>query len=511
MLTTSNPACPPLDRPVGTDDGTAARPGPRARGWAVLAALAIVYAAIFVAYYPPTLGIEDEVGYLNQALVWSHGAVSAGGAGFHDLMGFVTIGGREVAVRQPGRSLAMLPFLLAGRPSSVFLSGLLLHLATVAAGGAVLARLGRSPVWAVLLLCHPTLALYSRTLMADEGAGLGIVLAALAVATTARPLMGAWAAAATVLGALMRYHVGLSLPFVAAAFRFPPARPRPLREVALCLVTGGLGGALIVAYNLWLYHHPTDPSPAARGLWSTGYIVTQAPFYASALMLIWPGMLLAPVLDRSVIRWMVRGVCGLYLLMFLSYYWHDQGAGWVETAVLGQRLIQVALPLWVVSYAGVVDDLVMVPLRRRLGAATARTMTALVCAGLLVATTMLFARHQAHLRTLVAVRDAVAAAVPDGACLAANGTVQKLFGVATGRPSYRWVYLPDTAAGRHLPADLGTSPWYVAVLAKVPDDPTLADARATAARFGMVPIATSIPGLVVYISRPALPAPGPPP
>jgi hypothetical protein len=197
--------------------------------------------------------------------------------------------------------------------------------------------------------------------------------------------------------------------------------------------------------------------------------------------------------------------------MFLSYYWHDQGAGWVETAVLGQRLIQVALPLWVVSYAGVVDDLVMVPLRRRLGAVTARTLTALACTGLLVATIMLFARHQAHLGSLVAVRDAVAAAVPDGAHLAANGTVQKLFGVATGRPSYRWVYLPDAAAGRRLPADLGTSPWYVAVLARTPEDPTLADARAAAARFGMVPIATSIPDLVVYVSRPALPAPGPPP
>jgi len=43
----------------------------------------------------------------------------------------------------------------------------------------LLARLGRSPLWAVLLLLHPTLAVYSRTLLADGAAGTGLLLAAL--------------------------------------------------------------------------------------------------------------------------------------------------------------------------------------------------------------------------------------------------------------------------------------------------------------------------------------------
>jgi hypothetical protein len=482
---------------------TSAGANPRRRGWAVLGGLSIVYAALFVAFYPPSLGIEDEVGYFNQALVWSRGSLTAGGAGFHNLMGFLEIGGREVAVRQPGRSLAILPFLLAAGPRAAFLSGLLVHLATVAAGGALLVRLGRSPAWAVLLLCHPTLAIYSRTLMADEGAGLGLLLAALAVATTTRPFMGAWAGAAVVLGALMRYHAGLALPFVAASFLVLPARPRPLREAGLCLLTGGLGGGLIVAYNLFLYHHPTDPSPTARGVWSSQFIVPQAVFYATALTTFWPGMLLAPILDRSVVRWTVRGVCGFFLAMFLFYYWHDAGSGWIETAVLGLRLILVALPLWIVSYAGVVDDLVVAPLRRRLGPAPIRRLSALACVGLLAATGAMCARHQAHLRNLETVRAAVAAAVPDSARVAANSTVMKLFGVPTRPPSYRWLYLPDVAADRCLPADLGASPWYVAVAIKSPDNPATAEAHAAAARFGLTPLATDVPGLTLYASRPA--------
>ncbi|HEY2156835.1 MAG TPA: hypothetical protein VGH33_14485, partial [Isosphaeraceae bacterium] len=55
------------------------------RGWAILGALMVAYAALFAAFYPPIPGIEDEIGYLNQAWVWSRGSTSAEGAGYADL------------------------------------------------------------------------------------------------------------------------------------------------------------------------------------------------------------------------------------------------------------------------------------------------------------------------------------------------------------------------------------------------------------------------------------------
>jgi hypothetical protein len=76
------------------------------REWAALAALMLAYAALFVAYYPPLPGIEDEIGFVNQALVWSRGAISAEGAGLSDLADFVPVAGRHVAARHPGRSHA---------------------------------------------------------------------------------------------------------------------------------------------------------------------------------------------------------------------------------------------------------------------------------------------------------------------------------------------------------------------------------------------------------------------
>src|SRR5262249_40113198 len=137
------------------------------------------YAGLFAAYYPPLPAVADEAGFINQALVWSRGAVSAEGAGLSDLADFGEYRGRHLATRHPGRSLVALPLLAAGGVRAASAAGLVLHLAMTAIGAALLARLGRSPLWAVLLLFHPTLALYSRTVMADAAAGTGLLLAGL--------------------------------------------------------------------------------------------------------------------------------------------------------------------------------------------------------------------------------------------------------------------------------------------------------------------------------------------
>src|SRR5437773_2609786 len=90
--------------------------------------MATVYLVLFCHYYPCTHSIEDEVGFINQAIVWSRGAISAEGAGFDHLDDFIESGGRHVGWRNPGRSLLILPFLTLGGLSAIFLSGAVIHL-----------------------------------------------------------------------------------------------------------------------------------------------------------------------------------------------------------------------------------------------------------------------------------------------------------------------------------------------------------------------------------------------
>ena len=211
----------------------------KAEAWTAIGALMLSFAVLFAAYYPPIAGIEDEIGFVNQALVWSRGAVSSEGAGYpHGLEDFIEVNGRHVPARHPGRSLLALPFLVLGGTRAAFVSGLALHLLATFAGAALLARLGRSPLWAVLILFHPTLAIYSRTVMADGAAGTGLLLAALGVVSGAP--VGAGLAVG--LAAAMRYHSALALPLVAGSFVFPRGHERETLARRDALHAGGRGG-----------------------------------------------------------------------------------------------------------------------------------------------------------------------------------------------------------------------------------------------------------------------------
>ena len=58
-------------------DGT----NPIRRGWAGLIALMAGYLLIFGIFYPPLSAIEDEVGFVNQAMAWSRGSLTSEGRG----------------------------------------------------------------------------------------------------------------------------------------------------------------------------------------------------------------------------------------------------------------------------------------------------------------------------------------------------------------------------------------------------------------------------------------------
>ena len=401
--------------------------------WAALASLMLGFSLLFAAFYPPISGVEDETGFLNQALVWSRGAVSAEGAGYATgLTDFILVNGRHVPSRHPGRSLLALPFLMAGGARATYVSGLLIHLATTLIAASLFARLGRSPLWAVLVLLHPTLALYSRTIMADGAAGAGLLLASLAV-VSGRPIA---AGLAVGLAASMRYHSALALPLVAASFFLQSQRR--WRDASLCLLAGALVGCGLVAYNLAVYGSPNEPFTARRGYFSAAFIVPNAAFYASALMAVWPGMLLAPMLDRSPLRWLTRGVIVLFLGPLLFYYFHDVAEGRVQTWIVGQRLIQVALPLWVVSYSGVLDDRVVRPIHQRMPPRLFRSLIAIGCLGLLAGTGLIFARHQHYLQGLRQARDGLVARMPAGSLVVYQGALVKLIGTPADVPYYRF-------------------------------------------------------------------------
>jgi hypothetical protein len=268
-------------------------------------------------------------------------------------------------------------------------------------------------------------------------------------------------------------------------------------------VAGCAFGALLAAYNLFLYRNPVETDPRSHGSFSLQYFPAQAQFFASALMVIWPAMLLAPVLDRTPLRWLVRSVCAFFFAFLSAYYFHDQTNQWLETLVVGQRLFQVVLPLWIVSCACVIADRLATPLRRGLGDRAWEILVTIGCALLLAGTGFMFRRHEEHLNRLRSIRDTTAAAIPAGSKVIWDGPFPKLFGIPSNLPSYRWRPLLFQGAVMdqtwHFEEESGS--WYLAVAPKVPGDAMPAAARMLIEEHAMAPV-VSRPDLSIYVAHP---------
>lgn len=471
------------------------------RHWLALVGLLLGYLIIFAMYYPPSQGIEDEVGYINQALVWSKGAVSAEGAGYGSLYGFVELGGWHIPWRNPGRSLLILPLLMVFGVKSIFVSGALIHAALTVAAAATLVTLNVSPLYASLVLFHPTLAIYSRTIMGDSPAALFLLLALLGYCAARRP--GLWCGLAVGLAAVMRYQTGLVLPFLALALWWHPKLSEPRREALNCLLAGGLCGLSLVAYNFRMFGNASGAvnGGANQGYFDFTFAATNGAFYLTAMLLIWPGMLLALWFDQSFARWAIAAIALPILCLLLPYYWFDQGASWAQTLIVGQRLLQPALPVWIVAYAWCLDQRVWPRFRMQFPASAPRYLAAAFCLVCLVAQAIIFRKHDQHLAHLVAVRNWMGARIPGGALVIGNSTLRRTFGVpAPDIPLYRWKSYDYFGKPFDHTAQLAAErrDWFLATLAKTPVAEPPAVFATYIGQYKLVRLESPYPDLLLY-------------
>jgi|GEM_PF-2096284 len=405
-----------------------------------LAAGILAYCGLFAAFYPPIAGIEDEQGFVNQAIFWAHGGLSAEAAGLPTTLGdLVEVDGRHLPARHPGRSLVALPFYLLGGYDGIFASGALLHVVLTLLAAATFRRLGLSPWWALAVLFHPTLLIYSRTVMGDAPAGLGLLVAVWALSGSGRPTTRDLVAAGlgVSLAAAMRHHAVAALPVIAAAAGW---RCRSLRAAVCVCVAAAIGAIPLVVFNLTAYGSISDPFSAGRGTFGVQYLRDQLPFYSESLNLFWPLMFFAPFLARGPAKGVILGICGTFLALLGCYYFHDTTASRVQTDIIGLRLMQVALPAWLIGYgaalARISGDL---PGRfrndRRIAAGLAWAAVVLGT----VLTTGIFVQHQRRLIDLDQRRREILRQTPAGGFVMYEGVVSKLMGIhREDQPQYQF-------------------------------------------------------------------------
>lgn len=465
--------------PPGASTGRAGR---SRLAWASVVVIALSYGMVFWAYYPPIFAIHDEVAMVSNAVVWTHGTVSSDVAGYGALFDFKQIGEHWRCWRNPGRSVTVVPFYLAGGLGSVFWSGLAIHLGCIGAAVWLLVRLGIHPAWCAAVAFHPTLTLYSRTVMADGLAG-GLLCVAICFLLGRRPVRdGRLAGLMLGLMVVARYQTAILVPACFLAILLGGAqtwRDRWRRCVAAG-VSCGLIGALLIGYNLWVLD--SWLGERRQGYFAISMFSEHIGFYTGSLMLLWPGLLVAPLFLKRQYALLLGLPCYAGLVMLCIYYFRDRRESFVENLVLGLRLSSILLVVWSVAWSAAASRLYGWWTRRWSSLWPHVALFGGVLVVLVGGTVVMFAAHQKHLRELQEVRRIVLEQVPEKATVLTNLHVWKLFGVAGDNPGDRAFVLSDWLGQPQdvLPVLEGVDECWLALHLRAPGEPL----AAALARYG---------------------------
>lgn len=407
----------------GTVPSTPLRPVGR-RHWLFPAGL-MVFAALWLVFFPRTFAIVDEDAYLTQALLLRQGRLTYEDSGIPAPHMTVEQAGRLASKYPPGNSLLIVPFTLLGWRGA-FLLGLVLALLGAWLFRKVLAVIepGADPAWALLYLFYPTVVLYSRTLMSDLAAATA-VLAGLLMLLNRRFLA---AGLLVGLACLTRY----SNAVLAAVFAglIVMRGERRVRSLLLFLLGLAPFGVAALAYNWWCYGGPLNFPMYWTGRLHPVYFWRNLGFYLPNLLLCYPLMLLAPWFVRHGYRWHVVLPAYAVLLLYSFFSALHPVPSIVERVVVWMRYLLLGLPFFVLGYAVVLDRLA----RELRGMAWIRYP---VVALLVVGAAGINWRHSRLLSTQAEYQDLLYAAVPPGALLVCDRESSELVTYARGARDWR--------------------------------------------------------------------------
>jgi hypothetical protein len=433
-------------------NGNQAQPGDLFNRRLLSLAAPALSAVMALAFYPQATSIKDEALYLADAYILRRGTIYADVAHVSMLYG-VQHAGHVAPIYPPGLSLLILPLTLIDWRLA-FAANIALLLVGAVLFGRLLVAVGLRRDWLILYLFFPPLVLFSRTLMTEVPSATLMVGALLLYArATRRGVL----LAGSLLGIMVifRYaNIAAAVLFLAVAVwrdlaALRAAKPFAERRAALSpfLLAGAIPWlATLLAYNLAAYGTISTPGYATGAFFDLRYFLPHLAFYVVDLALLYPAMLLAPLVYRGPLRAEIVVVSVGMLLTMSSYYYLDIGQGIAQDLLVGARLLLPISPLLLLAYAQMLDRLLRRLPRRVLAPASALLVLVLAIGALTISVT-----HQQRLLQAATVRDLIYQNTTPADRLAVTPEAAKFLTPAWGE--------------RHfvgLPADpiTGTSQWF---------------------------------------------------
>jgi hypothetical protein len=318
-----------------------------------------LWIAVIALTWPRAVSFGDEVGYVGRAklLLEGHWHYVPGSLGV-----WIPTRSGYVGKFPLLPSLLLAPF-VAFTPRAAFALSIAAAVLLAATARAALKSWGRSPLWALVVLAHPTIVILARTAMADVPQ---VAAAVAAWWACKRGRTGATIAWLALLVGLKATGNVLALAIVAgeAASSWAALRARDgaaIRRVAAGVAGGAVGLAVSLAQN-WI----ANGTFASSGYdtvferikpFALAYLPRQAPIHLTTVLLVPPALAAG-----AWTYWRRRDfgplvVVGGYLGLMCIYFFSDTGASRLETLVLSPRLILPVVAFLLIGWGAWLDGL----------------------------------------------------------------------------------------------------------------------------------------------------------
>ncbi len=322
----------------------------------LVTAAVLIYAGLFIFFYPPVYTIMDEASYFDFAYNLKQGKII-----YENPMQahFVMDMGKGYVNQYPiGLSLLLLPLTFISW-KALFLLNPILHILAFVFFYKLLKRYNINTNLSILYLFYPGFVLYSRTLVSDmASASIFIIGLYFYLRNSKRGLF----ISGFILGylCLIKYSNVIIAGVLFLILLYSSIKSKNLKF--FYLLYGLLPFAIFIMwYNLTYYGGIfTTPYQFIGTKFELKHIIKNLPVYIASLAIIYPLMVISPFIGKKYkpLRWVSAATFTIFLVFISSHYFH-QGIGAVQQPgikgiirylITSQRLTLPIIPLCILSY-----------------------------------------------------------------------------------------------------------------------------------------------------------------
>jgi len=301
--------------------------------------------AVIFLFYPEFYGIYDEDLYLTATYAMQKGSFFYEKSGVDaPFLGVEKGIGGTISQYPPGNSALLLPFTILHWKLG-FLKNIFLYIGSLFLFILILRKLNIDPIYSLIFLLHPTILLFSRTLMSDIPS-MFFLLLGIFFLLDKKSLAAGFSLGFLVL---LRYPNLVIIVGIIGVLLYE----REYKKTLLLLPGMFFFFLVLLAYILSTFGFILGPfSLSNAGLFSFKYFVHNFSYYFLSLNVLYPGMLLIAVFlvfkDKKISLFVIPAFLLIIFYSFFSYI--DTGSTALEKLVKGQRYIVPVIPLLLIPY-----------------------------------------------------------------------------------------------------------------------------------------------------------------